>query len=79
MANSGVMHFKFADFVAGTEAGMALIDAMLERGGLKDTCDSRRFLQKVGRAADAVESYRTALALAHQEPPRRLHERPLMG
>jgi RNA polymerase sigma-70 factor (ECF subfamily) len=65
----------------GPRAGLELIDSILRRGDLAgyhlahaaraDLC------RRLGRADDARESYRRALALARQEPERRFLERRL--
>ena len=65
----------------GAEAGLALIESILERGELAqyglahaaraDLC------RRLGRTADARESYRRALELTRQEPDRRFLERRL--
>ena len=65
----------------GPEAGLALIESILERGELAqyglahaaraDLC------RRLGRAADARESYRRALELTRQEADRRFLERRL--
>jgi RNA polymerase sigma-70 factor, ECF subfamily len=62
----------------GPGAGLALIDAILARGELADyhLAHSARadLLRRLGRADEAVASYREALALARQEPERRFLE-----
>jgi RNA polymerase sigma-70 factor (ECF subfamily) len=65
----------------GPEAGLTLIDAILERGDLAgyhlahaaraDLC------RRMGRTEDARASYRTALDLTEQEPERRFLDRRL--
>ena len=59
----------------GAEAGLALIDAILARGDLADyhLAHSARadLCRRLGRSADARESYRKALDLTQQEPERR--------
>jgi RNA polymerase sigma-70 factor, ECF subfamily len=65
----------------GPAAGLAIVDAILERGELieyrlahaarADLC------RRLGRTADARASYERALALAHQEPERRFLARRL--
>ena len=65
----------------GPETGLALVDALLERGELAgyhlahaaraDLC------RRLGRTAEAKASYERALALARQEPERRFLERRL--
>ena len=65
----------------GAEAGLALIDAILDRGELADyhlAHAARADLsRRLGRSADARVSYERALALARQEPERRFLERRL--
>jgi RNA polymerase sigma-70 factor, ECF subfamily len=62
----------------GPAAGLVLIDALLTRGELADyhLAHSARadLLRRLGRPADATAAYRTALALAKQEPERRFIE-----
>ena len=65
----------------GPAAGLALVDALLERGELADyhlahsaRADLRR---RLGQTEGARESYRAALALARQGPERRFLERRL--
>jgi RNA polymerase sigma-70 factor (ECF subfamily) len=65
----------------GPEAGLALIDAILERGDLEnyhllhvaraDLC------RRLGRKAEARTAYQRALVLTRQEPERRFLERQL--
>jgi RNA polymerase sigma-70 factor (ECF subfamily) len=65
----------------GPEAGLAIVDTILDRGDLKgyrlahaaraDMC------RRLGRTADARASYEKALKLAHQEPERRFIEKRL--
>jgi RNA polymerase sigma-70 factor (ECF subfamily) len=65
----------------GPEAGLALIDALLERGDLDayhlahaaraDLC------RRLGRRDEARASYERALALARQDPERRFLKRRL--
>jgi RNA polymerase sigma-70 factor (ECF subfamily) len=59
----------------GPAAGLAAIDAILERGDLKDyhLAHSARaeFSRRLGDTAAARESYQAALALVRQEPERR--------
>jgi RNA polymerase sigma-70 factor (ECF subfamily) len=64
----------------GPEAGLAQIDAVLERGELADyyLAHSARadMCRRLGRTAEARSSYEKALALTLQEPERQfLHER----
>jgi RNA polymerase sigma-70 factor (ECF subfamily) len=65
----------------GPEAGLDLIDAILERGELADyhLAHAARadLCRRLGRTADARASYQRALALARQEPERRFLERRL--
>jgi RNA polymerase sigma-70 factor (ECF subfamily) len=65
----------------GPAAGLALIDAILDRGDLLDyrlTHAARAELcRRLGRTAEARASYERALALARQEPERRFLERRL--
>jgi RNA polymerase sigma-70 factor (ECF subfamily) len=65
----------------GAEAGVALIDAILERGdltGYRFAHAARADLcRRLGKADDARASYERALALTHQEPERRFLERRL--
>ncbi|HET6229034.1 MAG TPA: RNA polymerase sigma factor [Longimicrobiaceae bacterium] len=63
----------------GPAAGLARIDALLARGELADyhLAHSARadLCRRLGRTADARESYERALALARQEPERRFLQR----
>jgi len=65
----------------GPEAGLALIDAILERGDLTGyhlAYSARADLcRRLGRTADARAAYEQALALTQQEPERRFLERRL--
>lgn len=65
----------------GPEAGLQQIDAILERGELKDyhlAYSARAELcRKTGRTSEARTSWERALALAQQEPERRFIERKL--
>lgn len=65
----------------GPAAGVALIDAILARGELTDyhLAHSARadLCRRLGRTAEARDSYREALALTRQEPERRFLERRL--
>jgi RNA polymerase sigma-70 factor (ECF subfamily) len=65
----------------GPAAGLALVDAILDRGELGDyyLAHSARadLCRRLGRAADAAASYKRALALVKQEPERRFLERRL--
>ena len=64
----------------GPEAGLTLIDAVLENGGLENyyLAHSARadMYRRLGRTAEARASYEKALALTQQEPERQfLQER----
>jgi RNA polymerase sigma-70 factor (ECF subfamily) len=64
----------------GPEAGLALIDDILDRGDLAEYhlahAARAELCSRLGRMADARQSYERALALAQQEPERRfLQER----
>jgi RNA polymerase sigma-70 factor, ECF subfamily len=65
----------------GPAAGLALVDAILDRGDLADyaLAHSARadLCRRLGRTEDARASYRRALALTRQEPQRRFLERRL--
>jgi RNA polymerase sigma-70 factor (ECF subfamily) len=65
----------------GPAAGLALIDAILERGDLTGYrlahAARAELCRRLGRNADARESYERALHLARQEPERRFLERRL--
>jgi RNA polymerase sigma-70 factor (ECF subfamily) len=65
----------------GPQAGLVLIDALLDRGELNDyhLAHSARadLCRRLGRRADARVSYERALALARQVPERRFLERRL--
>jgi RNA polymerase sigma-70 factor, ECF subfamily len=65
----------------GPLAGLALIDALLARGDLRDyhLAHSARadLCRRLGRTADARASYKRALGLTRQEPERRFLERRL--
>lgn len=65
----------------GPSQGLALIDAILERGDLGDyyLAHSARadLCKRLGKTAEAVASYQRALSLARQEPARRFLERRL--
>jgi RNA polymerase sigma-70 factor (ECF subfamily) len=67
----------------GPAAGLALIDAILQRGDLTEyyLAHSARadLCRRLGRRADAVASYERALELTKQEPERRFLERRLAG
>jgi len=65
----------------GPEAGLVLIDAILNRGHLLDYrlahAARAELCRRVGRTAEARTSFERALALARQEPERRFLERRL--
>ena len=67
----------------GPAAGLALIDAILARGDLADyhLAHSARadFCRRLGKTAEARDSYQRALALTQQEPERRFLEGRLAG
>jgi len=63
----------------GPAAGLALVDAILERGDLADYrlahAARAELCRRLGRTADARASFKRALSLAKQEPERRFLER----
>src|ERR1019366_4738309 len=65
----------------GPEAGLALVDAILARGELSDYrlahAAAADLCRRLGKIAEARESYQRALALSRQEPERRFLERRL--
>jgi RNA polymerase sigma-70 factor, ECF subfamily len=65
----------------GPAAGLALIDAILERGDLLDYrlahAARAELCRRLGRTAEARGSYKRALALTRQEPERRFLDRRL--
>jgi len=65
----------------GPAAGVELIDTIFARGDLSDYRPAHaaraELCRRLGRTADARESYKRALALARQEPERRFLERRL--
>jgi RNA polymerase sigma-70 factor (ECF subfamily) len=65
----------------GPSAGLALIDALLDRGELADYHPAHAVRadlnRRLGRVDQAAASYRRALTLARQEPERRFLERRL--
>ena len=65
----------------GPAAGLALVDAILARGDLKDYrlahAARAELCRRLGKTADARVSFERALALTRQEPERRLIERRL--
>ena len=84
IAPSPVVELNRAVAVAmreGPAAGLAIIDALLDRGELRDyrlTHAVRGELcRRLGRASDAQASFERALKLTRQEPERRLIERRL--
>jgi RNA polymerase sigma-70 factor (ECF subfamily) len=84
MAPSPVVELNRAVAVAmadGPAAGLALIDAILARGDLADYhlahSAQAELRRRLGRIAEARASYERALALASQEPERRLLEQRL--
>ena len=66
----------------GPAAGLALVEAILDRGDLLDYrlahATRAELCRRLGRTADARASYERALALARQEPERRFLERRLV-
>ena len=67
---------------AGPAAGLDLVERILARGDLKDYrfahAARAELCRRLGRIADARESFDRALALTKQEPERRFIERRLM-
>ncbi len=65
----------------GLESGLALVDALLARGELKEYrlahAARGELCRRLGRTNDARASYKRALELTKQEPERRLIERRL--
>jgi RNA polymerase sigma-70 factor, ECF subfamily len=65
----------------GAQAGLALVDALLARGELSDyrLAHAARadLCRRLGRSAEARDSYQRALHLTQQEPERRFIERRL--
>ena len=65
----------------GPQAGLAIVDAILARGDLRDyrLAHAARadLCRRLGRTADARTAYERALALTKQEPERRFLERRL--
>jgi RNA polymerase sigma-70 factor, ECF subfamily len=63
----------------GAAAGLALVDAILDRGDLRDYrlahAARAELCRRVGRVVDARQSFERALALTRQEPERRFLER----
>jgi RNA polymerase sigma-70 factor, ECF subfamily len=84
LAQSPVVELNRAVAVAmrdGPAAGLALVDAILDRGDLGDYrlahATRAELCRRLGRSADARASYTRALALTKQEPERRFLERRL--
>ena len=84
IAGSPVVELNRAVAVAmrdGPAAGLVLVDAILERGDLKDyrLAHAARadLCRRLGRVVEAGASYARALALTKQEPERRFLERRL--
>ena len=67
----------------GPEAGLRLIDAILERGELREYrlahAARAELCRRLGRTEDARVAYERALALTRQEPERRFLEKRLEG
>src|SRR5262249_10872622 len=65
----------------GPEVGVSMIDAILERGVLRDyhLAHAARadLCRRLGRTSDARKSYEQAIALAKQEPERRFLQKRL--
>ena len=63
----------------GPAAGLAAIDAILDRGDLKDYrlahAARAEFCRRLGKKAEARTAFERALALTKQEPERRFLER----
>jgi RNA polymerase sigma-70 factor (ECF subfamily) len=63
----------------GPAAGLASVDAILNRGDLRDYrlahAARAEFCRRLGRTGDAVKAFQRALALTRQEPERRFLER----
>ncbi|HEV3139638.1 MAG TPA: RNA polymerase sigma factor [Vicinamibacterales bacterium] len=63
----------------GPAAGLAIVDAILGRGDLREYrlayAARAEFCRRLGRTADARAAYERALALTRQEPERRFLER----
>ena len=81
-ATSSIVELNRAVAIAmrdGPEAGLVLVDAILERGELSDylLAHSARgeLLRKLGRAEEAIKALERALSLAKQEPERRFLRR----
>jgi len=85
MANSPVIELNRAVAVAmrdGPAAGLALVEAILERGDLVDyhLAHAARadLYRRMGRVAEAQQAYEQTLGLAQQAPERRFLERRLV-
>ena len=67
----------------GPEAGLALVDALLERGELRDYrlahAAQADLARRLGRTVEARAAYGRAIALTRQGPERRFLERRLAG
>jgi RNA polymerase sigma-70 factor (ECF subfamily) len=81
---SAVVELNRAAAVAmrvGPEAGLGLIDSILDRGELEDyyLAHSARadLCRRLGRVQEAIAAYERALALTQQGPERRFMERRL--
>jgi len=63
----------------GPDAGLSLVDAILDRGDLREYRFAHAaradFLRRLGRKKDARSAYERALKLATLEPERRFLER----
>ena len=84
-APSPVVELNRAAAVAmrdGPQAGLALVDGILERGDLEDypLAHSARadLCRRLGRTTDARAAYERALELTRQDPERRFLERRLV-
>lgn len=67
----------------GPQAGLALVEAILQRGELSDYqpahCARAELCRQLGREDQARDAYRSALDLTRQEPERRFLERRLQA
>jgi RNA polymerase sigma-70 factor (ECF subfamily) len=67
----------------GPAAGLAVVDAILDRGDLRDYrlahAARAELCRRLGRIADARTSFERALALTRQEPERRFLEKRISG
>ena len=82
MTPSPVIELNRAVAVAlrdGPAAGLAIVDAILDRGDLRDYRLAHAvradFCRRLGRTSDARDAYERARALTRQEPERRFLER----